>query len=57
MLPVPKRSRLRISSLDLGTGAFLVIPGPIMARLLSAFFYFLAFSLINVFMTVGLFVG
>lgn len=55
---VPNKSKPKISSLDFGpVGAFFACPGPMIALLGYVFFYFLAFSLIKVFISVTFLVG
>lgn len=51
--PVPNKSKPKISSLAfyIAVGPFLVWPGPIIALLVYVFFYFLAFSLMKVFIS------
>ena len=58
-MPVPSRSKPKISSLELwtATGPFFACPGPIIALFGSVFFYFFAFSAMNIFMSVALFAG
>ena len=61
--PVPNKSNPNISSFDDFdctfdcVGPFLDWPGPIIALFGYAFFYFLVFSLINVFISVALLAG
>jgi hypothetical protein len=46
-----------MSSAGFCTGAFLACPGPMIGLLLSVFFYFFAFSFINVFISVAFLAG
>lgn len=58
--PVPNKSSPRISSFACCctvAGPFFDWPGPIMALLGSVFFYFLAFSVMNIFISVARLAG
>jgi hypothetical protein len=52
LFDVPNKSKPKMSSLACGMGPFFACPGPMMALFGSVFFYFLAFSLMKVFMSV-----